>query len=145
MRQAQRFVPFGFLFATLLFAAAPAHAEAPEAALAGGGASLTVVASQGLAQPIDALIHRGGPLALGLAPGEALGLMVDQQRARIRVVYAGRPLAVRTAVFRDGRGYCLLVKRGPHGVAASVVGVGKADPQAKAGRPDARCLNKIDR
>lgn len=60
-----------FTFATLLFAAAPAHAQAPDVAL-GGGASLTVVASQGLALPIDATVYRGQPLAAALAPGEAV-------------------------------------------------------------------------
>jgi len=144
MRHAQRAALAAPVLFAVLFAAAPAKADAPDTAAA-GGATLTVVAGKGLALPIDARLDRGPMLAQGLAPGQGDANEVGQQRARFRVHYAGRALPVKTAVLRAGRGYCLVVERGARGLAVSVSQVGLADPGAAFGIPDRRCLLRAER
>jgi hypothetical protein len=144
MRQALRAAFAAPVLFAVLFATAPVKADAPDAALA-GDATLTVVAGKGLARPIDVRLHRGPMLAQHLAPGQSDANVVGQQRARFRVVYAGRALRASTAVLRAGRGYCLLVDRGGRGISVEVAQVGLADPGAAQGDPDRRCLAKAAR
>lgn len=141
MRHAQRAAMAAPVLFAVLFAAAPAKADAPDIAAA-GGATLTVVAGTGLALPIDARLDRGPVLAQDLAPGQSDGNAVGQQRARFRVHYAGRALPLKTAVLRAGRAYCLVVDRGARGLTVVVSQVGLADPGATLGLPDRRCRAK---
>lgn len=108
------------------------------------GASLTVVNKTRFTASGE--IFRGGTLFEELGPGEATALVVPEGRARILVkLLEPRRKLLANALFRHGRGYCLVIYQRGRGPQMRVASVRGADAGAWQGIPDRDCLLVAER